>query len=74
MENALADFLGAPLVPILRAYVSACAAGYIHLILVFVAAFWALPDEFAVFVLYNFYLSVEAAYLAIVAFCIEFGL
>ena len=51
MENALTDFLSATLVPILRAYVSACATGYIHLILVFVPAFRALPDEFAVFAL-----------------------
>ena len=71
MENSLLDFLGTALIPELGSYVSACSSGYVHLVLICIAALRALPYQLAVF-FYDFYFTVEAALLAIVALGIEF--
>lgn len=74
MENALLDFLGASLVPVLCSDVSACTAGDIHCCLVCIAAVRALPDKFLVHIFFDFDFTGVAAFLAEVALCIELGI
>ena len=72
VKHSVFDFLGSALVPELGANVAAGAPGYVHLALVGVAAFRALPDELAV--LFNYLnLSVPAADLAVVALGVQLG-
>ena len=73
MENALLDFLGASLVPVLCSDVSACTAGDIHCCLVCIAAVRALPDKLAVPVLLDLDFTGVTASLAEVALCVELG-
>ena len=49
MQYAVLDLLCAALVPVLGADVAAGSAGYVHFILVGIAALRAFPDQLAVF-------------------------
>ena len=66
VQDAVADLLGAALVPELGSDVSAGTARHVELLLVAVAALRALPHELAV-VLDDLDLAVVAAFLAVVA-------
>ena len=70
MKHPLLDLLSASLVPELRADVAASPSRDIHLILIAVAAVGALPEELAA-LLNDRDLAVVAAYLAVVALCVE---
>ena len=72
VHNAIADLLGATLIPELRTDITAGTTGNIELALVAVAAVRALPDELAI-ILDDLDLSVVAALLAIVALGVELG-
>ena len=74
VQNALFDFLRASLIPVLCSDVTACSARNIHCSLIVIFAVGAFPHKFSVFVCYNLNLAGVAALLAIVAFCIEFGI
>ena len=73
MQHALADLLGAALVPELGADVTAGAAGNAHTGLIAVAADRALPDQLAGIVLDDHDLAVITAALAVVALGVELG-
>ena len=71
MQDALFDFLGAALVPVLGADVAARAARDVHRVLIGVAALGALPHELAVLVLDDLDLAVPTALLAVVALRVQ---
>ena len=71
MKYSFLDLLGPALVPELCSDVSACSAGYVHLVLIAVSAVGAFPDELAVLVVYDLDLSVVSAYLAVIALGVE---
>ena len=73
MNKALTYFLRSSLIPKLRADVAARSACNIHLVLVSVSAVRTLPNQLAV-LLYDIDLSVPTANLAVVRFCIQFGI
>ena len=73
MQHALADLLGAALVPELGADVAAGAAGDAHTGLIAVSADRALPDQLAGIVLDDHDLTVIAAALTVVALGVELG-
>ena len=70
MKHPLCYLLCPALIPELCSDVAASSSCNVHLVLVCVAAVGALPDELAVH-LFNLDLTVEAAYLAEVRFCVE---
>ena len=71
MKDSVLYLLGSALIPVLSTDVSAGAASNVHLGLVAVLAVGAFPNVLAVLVRDDFYLSVVAAYLAVVALGIE---
>ena len=73
MQHSFFNFLRSALVPVLRADISARAAGNVHFGLIAATAFRTFPDKFAVFIGDDFNFTVVAAILAIVAFGVEFG-
>ena len=72
MQHSVIDLLSASLIPVLAADVSAGAANHIHGALVTVVAAGAFPYKLVI-ILYDLYLTGEAALLAIVATGIHFG-
>ena len=70
MQNAVANFFGATLVPELGANVAAGTASNVELFLVAVAAMRALPNQLSV-VFDDLNLAVEATFLAIVALGVQ---
>ena len=72
MQYPVCNFSCPSLVPILDTDITACAAGDIHGGLVCVAAVGALPDVFSVFVYDGFDFPVKSAFLAVIAFCVDF--
>ena len=72
MEDTVADFFRATLVPELGADVAAGTPGHIHLVLVRVAAHRAFPHQLAV-IFDNLNLAVVAADLAVVALAVQIG-
>ena len=74
MQNTLFYFLRSALIPKLRADISAGAACNIHFCLIGVAAVGAAPNQFAVGILLNLNFAVKAAFLAEIAFGVQFGI
>ena len=74
MHNPLFDLLGAPLVPELGSDIAAGAPGYIHLILVSVAALGAFPDQLVVLIFQDVDFAVITAALAVIAFRVQLRL
>ena len=72
MQHAVADLLGAALVPELGADVAAGSSGHVHLVLVGVAALGADPYQLAV-VLLDLDLAVIAADLTVVGLGVQLG-
>ena len=72
MQDSFFYFLGAALVPVLGANVTAGAAGNVHGALVAVAAVVAFPDQLSFAVAYDVYFACVAAFLAVVALGVEF--
>ena len=70
MQHAVADLLGAALVPELRADVAAGAARHVQRLLIAVAAMRTLPHQLSV-VLHDLDLAVVAALLAVVALGVD---
>ena len=70
VEHAVADLLGASLVPPLGYDVSARASRHVHLLLIAVTTLWTLPDELAV-VFLDENLSIEAAFVTVVRLRVE---
>lgn len=71
MQHALFDLLRTALVPKLRSNIAASTPCDIHPGLVTVFAVRAFPDQLALPVVYDAYLAIESAYLAVVALCIQ---
>ena len=67
MQYTFLNFLCTSLIPELRADITAGSSCNIHLILISVAAVWAFPDKFTVFIGYNPDFPIVAAYLAVIA-------
>ena len=61
------------MIPELRADIAAGTAGNIELALVGIVAIRTFPNEFSVFIFFDFYFAVIAADLTIVAFRIKLG-
>ena len=74
MQHPFFYFLRAALVPVLCADITASAARYVHHVLVFIAAIRAPPDQLAVTVLNNLNFAGVAAFLAVVALCVQLGI
>ena len=73
MKDSVLDLLGTSLIPKLCSYIAAGTAGNIKLILIFVAAVRAAPNELALF-FNDFDFAVISANLAIIALCVELGI
>ena len=71
MQHSVINLLSAALIPILAADISAGAAYQIHGTLITVMAAGALPDELVI-ILYDPYLTGEAALLAVIASGVHF--
>ena len=71
MQHTVGNLRCSALVPVLRADVAAGAPRDMHLRLVAVAALRAFPDQFSCIVLYNPDLSIVAAYITVIALCVE---
>ena len=71
MKDALLDFLGPTLIPILRSDITTGTAGNVHFRLVAVVAGGTFPDELAVGIFSYFYFTVVAAYLTEVALGVQ---
>ena len=71
VQNAVADFLRASLIPVLRADIAASPTRYVHFALVGVPATRTAPNQFAV-LLGDFNLAVPAADLTVIAFRVQF--
>lgn len=72
MQYPLLDLLRPSLIPELCADIAAGPSGYIHFILVPVAAARTFPDQLAVSIVDNVDLSVKTALLAVIALCVQF--
>ena len=68
MKYPVFDFLCSALIPELCSDVAAGSSGHTHLILITIAAVWALPDKFAVFVIYDLYFSEITAFHTVITF------
>ena len=53
MQHSLLNLLRSALIPELGSDISTRSAGYIHLVLITIAAAWTLPYELAVFISYD---------------------
>ena len=73
MQHPFLDFLGSSLVPELSSDVAAGSSGYVHLILVRVAAVGALPDKLSMLILFDFNLAVLATDLTVIALGVKLG-
>ena len=71
MEDSFLDLLGASLIPILRTDITASTSCNVHLGLVTVVAVGTFPNELAVLVFGDLYLSVISADLTVVALGVE---
>ena len=74
MKNAVFNFFGSALIPLVHAEIAASTTYNVQLILVCAAAVRAFPNQLTVFVLYTFNLAVKAALLTIITFCVKFGI
>ena len=70
-QDSLLDLLRPALVPEIGADVAAGASGHIHLVLLSVAAIWALPYQFPVIVVHDLNFPRVSADLAVIALRIQ---
>ena len=70
MQHSVPDLLCPSLIPELCSNISAGSSGYEHLILIFVSAIRALPDQFAGLIIFDDHFPVITAAFAVIALCI----
>ena len=74
MHYPFTNFLGSSLIPELGADITAGPSGYVHFVLIPVAAMRTFPNQLMVFIFNNLNFSVIAAYLAVITFCVQLSI